>query len=225
MRPARAPCPAPGAPAQLGPQVAAAGEGPFRRRLLGAAALGAVLAGCASIEAVEGERVLAGRLTVVVGPAWNRIRSTEDKQPYETWTQHGFTLDQLRLWPGIASGESLVAPRPLPPGGQRAPRVPTFRAGMSPDQLANLFEVLYAMDGSQVTLTRLDAERFAGERGLRLAFSVLRQRDDLQLSGVAWMAVRQDRLYALAYTAPRLAFFDRGRPQAEAVAASARIKA
>ncbi len=206
------------------PQGRPSGAGMSRRRLLGAAALGSALAGCASIEAVQGERALAGRLVVTVDPAWNRIRATEDKQPYDTWTQHGFTLDQLRLWPGIASGESLVAPRPAPPGGQRAPRVPTFRAGMSPDQLANLFEVLYAMDGSQVTLTRLDAAPFAGERGLRLEFSVLRQRDDLQLAGVAWMAVRQDRLYALAYTAPRLSFFGRGRPQAEAVAASARIR-
>jgi len=200
------------------------GMPPMNRRRFGVAVL-ATLSGCASIEAVEGERTLAGRLVVTVGQAWNRLRSSEDRQPYETWTQHGFMLDQLRLWPGVASGEAMVAVPPVPASGRRAPRVPTFQARMAPDQIASLFEVLYAMDGSQVKLTRLDAARFAGERGLRLEFSVVRQRDDVQLSGVAWVAVRQERLYALAYTAPRLSFFGRVLPQAEAVAASARIKA
>lgn len=197
-----------------------------RRRVLLAtwACAVALSAGCASIEAVEGERILAGRLVVTTGQPWNRIRAKDDKQPYDTWTQHGFTLDQLRLWPGIASGEPLVAALPPPAAGQRAARVPTFRAGMSADQIANLFEVLYAMDGSQVRLTRLDAARFGGERGLRLEFSVVRQRDDVQMASVAWVAVRQDRLYAVAYTAPRLAFFDRGLPEVEALAASARIR-
>lgn len=196
----------------------------MNRRWMLAMVVVASLAGCASIVPVEGEYVVGERLVVQASPAWNRITSLQDKQPFESWTQHGFALDQLRLWSGLRSGQPLVAAPPAPAEGRRAPRVPTFRAGMAHDQLANLFEVLYAADGSQVQITRMDAASFVGERGLRLEFSVLRQRDDVQLSGVAWMAVRNDELFAVAYTAPRLAFFGRGRPMVEALVEGARVK-
>lgn len=185
-------------------------------------ALTLTLAGCASITAVEGERIVGGRMAVQAHPAWNQLTAPQDKQPFEIWTQHGFGLDQLRLWGGVRDGQPLLMP-PAPAQGQKAARVPTFRATMEHDQLANLFEVLYAADGSQVQITKMEATRFIGERGVRLTFNVLRQRDDVQLSGVVWMAVRQGELFAVAYTAPRLGFFSRGMPGVEAMVGSARV--
>ncbi len=183
----------------------------------------ALLAGCASVVKVEGEQTLQGRLSVRVGQAWNKLAAPGDEQPYEAWTQDGLALDHLRLWPGVRSGQSLMK-APPPAAGQKAPRVPVFRAGMAPDQLASLFEGLYSADGSQVQVTRIDPASFAGEPGVRFELAIVRKRDEVQMSVVGWVAVRGDALYAITYAAPRLGFFPRGRPAAQAIAASARIR-
>ncbi len=183
----------------------------------------ALLAGCASVSKIEGDVTLGDRLTVRVDRAWNKFTLPGQAQPFESWTQEGIALDHLRVWSGIRSGQSLMASAQAP-AGQKAPRVPVFRAGMAADQLANLFEVLYAADGSQVQVTRIEPASFAGEAGLRFELAIIRKRDDVQLAAVGWVAVRKDELFALTYAAPRLGFFPRGRPGAEAIAASARLR-
>lgn len=183
--------------------------------------LAALLAGCAAIVKVEGEQVVRDRLTVNVPNAWNRIAI--HNEPYELWTQDGLAIDQLRLWAGVAPGQALMRV-PNTPFGQKAPRVPTYTANMSPDQLVSLFEILYSADGSQVKITRIEPGEFAGEKGVRFEFAVTKKQNDLQMKGVGWAAVRRNELYAATFTAPELSFFKRQLPKAEGVVASARIK-
>jgi len=188
--------------------------------------LALLLAGCASISKVEGEQVVGGRLVLRLEDAWNKVSLPGQKQPYETWTQEGLSLDQLRFWAGIKPGQALMA---LPPNtsslGQKDPRVPTYTAGMAPDQLVTLFETMYAHDGSLVTIQKVEPASFAGERGVRFEFTVVRKRDDLQLGGVGWVSVRSGDLYAATFLAPRLAFYPRLLPKAETVVRSAAVKA
>lgn len=191
--------------------------------LLAAALLLGLLAGCASVTKVEGEQTVRGRLALRVDAAWNHLKIPGQEQPFESWTQEGMALDHLRLWAGLRDGQPLMTPAPVP-AGQKPPRVPVFREGMAPDQLASLFETLYAADGSQVQVTRLDPAVFAGQAGLRFELSIVRKRDEVQLSAVGWVAVHRGELFAMTYAAPRLGFFARGRPGVEAVAASARIR-
>lgn len=180
-----------------------------------------LLAGCAAVVKVEGEQVVNNRLAVRLPSAWNRIAIHQE--PYELWTQDGISLDQLRFWAGVASGQPLMRV-PNTPMGQKAPRVPTFSANMSADQLVSLFETVYSADGSQVKITRIEPGHFAGENGVRFEFAVTKKANDLQLKGVGWAAVRRNELYAAAFTAPELAFYKRLLPRAESVVASARIK-
>lgn len=63
-----------------------------------------------------------------------------------------------------------------------------------------------------------------GAPGFRFEFSGIRKSDDVRLAGVAWAVVRNGELYAITYTAPRLAFFGQHLKSAEAIAASARLK-
>jgi hypothetical protein len=191
--------------------------------LLVAGFLLALLAGCAAVVKIEGEQNVKSRMSVRLGQAWNKVSAPGSEQPYEAWTQDGFNLDHLRLWAGVRSGQALVGQAPAA-AGQRALRVPVFRAGMAPDQLANLFEVLYSADGSQVQVTRLEPATFVGEQGVRFELSIIRKRDDVPMSAVGWVAVRGDELFAITYVAPRLGFFPRGRPGVEAIAASARLR-
>ncbi len=187
--------------------------------------LAVLVAGCANIAKVEGEQVVNQRLAVQLAEAWNKVSIPGDSQPYDRWTQEGLSLDELRLWDGIRPGQPLMT---LPPGsvpaGQKAPRVPTYAAGMAPDQLVSLLESVYSADGSLVSVTRVEPWLFAGERGVRFEFTVVRKRNDLQMNGVAWVSVRKDELFAASFVAPRLAFYPRLLPKAEAVVRSAQIR-
>jgi hypothetical protein len=183
------------------------------------------LAGCMSITKVEGDQVVNNRLAVKVSDAWNKVSPPGNQQPYEMWTQEGLTLDHLRFWAAIPSGKPLMT---LPPGatpsGQTPRRLPTFTVGMPPDQLVNLFEVLYSSDGSVVTVTKVEPAVFAGEKGVRFEFAFARKSDDVQLRGVGWVGVRQNELFAATFVAPKLSFFPRLLPKAEAVVKTAQIR-
>lgn len=184
-----------------------------------------LLAGCATtVVKVEGDQVVNGRMRVRLTDAWNKVTPAGGDQPYESWTQEGLALDQLRLWAALPAGRNLVAPPKNVPSGQTAPRVPTFTTGMQPDQLVSLFEVLYAIDGSMVNVGKVEPTVFAGEKGVRFEFAVTRKSDGVQLSGIGWAAIRKDELYAASFVAPRLSFFSRLAPMVERVVKSAQIQ-
>lgn len=192
--------------------------------------LAAFLAACTSMARMEGDQVVNHKLAVHVSEAWNRMADPFDGEPYDTWTQEGIPLDHLRLWGGVQPGQPLMA-RPmvfLKTEDMRAPRVPTFKVGMTPEKLVSLFEELYANSGT-VTVTKMEPTVFAGEKGVRFEFTLARRSDDLTMRGVGWFAVKQDKLvgeelYAATFIAPRAAFFARLLPMAEAVVRTARIK-
>jgi hypothetical protein len=189
--------------------------------LLLALALGA----CTSIAKVEGDQVVNNKLVVHVPAAWNKVTDPWEKEPYDIWTQEGIPLDHLRLWGGVKSGKALVAkPTVLfRAPGEKDARYPTFVTGLPPDKLVSLFESLYAHEGT-VQITRIDPAVFAGAKGVRFEFTLARRADDLTLKGVGWAAVHNDELYAATFAAPRLAFFDKLLPMAEAVVKTARIR-
>jgi hypothetical protein len=185
----------------------------------------AFLAACASIAKVEGEQHVGDKLVVNVSAAWNKVTDPWDGGPYDMWTQEGIPLDHLRLWGGIPSGKALVAKPTVffRAPGTKDPRYPTFTANLPPDKLVTLFEALYANEGS-VNVTRVEPTVFAGQKGVRFEFTLARRADDVTLKGVGWVAVHKDELYAATFAAPRLAFFDRLLPMAEAVVKTARIR-
>lgn len=180
-----------------------------------------LLAGCAAVVKVEGDQVVKDRLTLKLPAAWNRMAMVHE--PYELWTQDGITIDQLRIWAGVKPGEALIK---APPAhlGLKDPRLPTFTAGMAPDQLARQFEIMYTVYGWQAKVTRIEPGEFAGEKGVRFELAMTKKGSELLMKGVGWAAVRNGELYAATFTAPELSFFKRQLPKAEAVVASARIK-
>lgn len=189
-----------------------------------------LLAACANVQRIQGEQVVNERLVVQVGDAWNKVSDPWDADPYDTWTQEGVPLDHLRIWGGVHPGQPLMT-RPAVfsrAADAKQPRVPTFRPGLGPERLVSLFEELYATAGT-VNVTRIEPAEFAGLKGVRFEFTLARRRDDLAMRGVGWVAVRSDptwgeELYAATFVAPKLAFFDRLLPIAEAVVRTARVR-
>ena len=183
------------------------------------------LAACTTIAKVEGEQVVNHKLSVNVSAAWNKVTDPWDSGPYDMWTQEGVPLDHLRLWAGLESGKALVAkPTVLfRSPGEKDPRYPTFTAGLPADKLVSLFEALYANEGV-VNITRVEPTLFAGQKGVRFEFTLARRADDVILKGVGWVAEHKGELYAATFAAPRMAFFSKLLPMAEAVVKTARIR-
>lgn len=199
-------------------------------RFLAPLLLALCLSACAMAYRMEGDQVVNDRLAVHVPAAWNHVSDPWDNDPYDTWTRDGMPLDHLRLWGGVKPGQPLMS-RPmvfLRTEDEKAPRVPTFRTGLPPEKLVSLFEELYANAGT-VHVTKVEPADFAGTRGVRFEFALVRRSDDLPMRGVGWVAVRPEpvhgeELYAATFVAPRLGFYERLLPLAEAVVQSARVK-
>jgi len=190
-----------------------------------------LLAACTSMTKVEGEQVVNERLVVTVPGAWNRVVDRSEQPPYESWTQEGIPLDHLRLWGAVRPGQPLLTKWASYSRAEDAKeaRVPTFRTGLTPEKLVRLFEEVYATSGT-VNVTKVEPTLFAGQNGVRFEFTLARRGDDLDLRGVGWVAVRPDpvwgeELYAASFVAPRLSFYERLLPMAEAVVKTARVRA
>ncbi|HEX7888180.1 MAG TPA: hypothetical protein VF522_02370 [Ramlibacter sp.] len=192
--------------------------------------LALLLAACANVQRMSGEQIVNERLAVTVSQDWNKVSDPWDVDPYDTWTREGIPLDHLRFWGGVRPGQTLMTKPALfsRAPDAKAPRVPTFRPGLPPEKLVSLFEELYATAGT-VTITKMEPAVFVGQKGVRFEFTLARRRDDLTMQGVGWVAVRPDatygeELYAATFVAPKLSFFDRLLPMAEAVVKTARVK-
>jgi hypothetical protein len=189
-----------------------------------------LLAACTSMTKVEGEQVVNERLVVEVPGAWNKVVDRSEVPPYESWTQEGIPLDHLRLWGGVRPGQPLLTKWATYSRAEDAkdPRVPTFRPGLTPEKLVSLFEEVYATEGT-VNVTKVEPTVFAGQKGVRFEFTLARRSDDLVLRGAGWVSVRPDpvwgeELYAATFVAPRLSFYERLLPMAEAVVKSAHVR-
>lgn len=187
-------------------------------------ALVALLSACNSIVKMEGDQIVNGRLAVRVTEAWNKVSIPGNPQPYETWTQEGLTLDHLRLWAAVRDGQSLMTPPNTAANTATPPRQPTFTRDMPADQLVQLFEILYARDGSIVTMNKVEPATFVGEPGVHFEFSLTRKGDGVEMKGLGWAAVRKGELYAASFVAPKKFFFTRLAPKAASIIRTARIQ-
>ncbi len=176
-----------------------------------------LLNGCAQMTKVTtGEILVKDRLAVTVDKPWNRFdRGTNDTTV--TWTCDGLTVDALRFYVGLKDGE-LIAPTPV------GTRPLSFGSTMQPAEIVALFEGLYTRGGSTFQLDKLAPEPFIGLSGFRFDFSSTRKSDDVRLRGIGWFVVRDGQLFAITFTAPRMAFFPQHAPSAEAIARSARVR-
>lgn len=189
------------------------------KRLLVALALLA-LSGCASVAKIDsGDRMIGERMSITLSGAWNHV-SASSLGPALFWTMEGLPVDLLLIYAGIKDGEAIHA---VPPG-QTGGKVYTFRANMQPDEIAALFEGMLTRDGSKFKLLKIEPNGFGGQKGFRFEYMLTRKIDNVELSGVAYGTVSKGELFALVYSAPRLAFFARHAPTVEKIASTVRVR-
>ena len=188
------------------------------KKLLFTLAVAAFLAGCAQIVKVgPGEVLVGNRLAVQADAAWNQFANAPGGGPQTVWTIDGTPLDALQFFVGLKDG-ALIAPQP------KDTRPLQFKAAMQPHELTSLVQGLFSQDGSAVTMGKVEPVEFLGGSGTRMEFSVLRKIDDVNLRGVAWVAVRDNQLFALTFTAPRLGFFPRHQARVEQLVRTLKLK-
>lgn len=194
----------------------------FRQALVALSLL--ALAGCTSIAKIGPGTVAVKDMSISLDGAWNKFESSalvlfQAPGATEIWTREGFTLDVLAFYVGIADGEFM---------GQSLPRsqkkMPQFRVRMAPHEIVEAFETVVTQDGSSFKLGRLEPVRFGGGDGFRFEYTLKRKGDSLLFNGVGYGTVANQKLYLMAYSAPRTYFFPKLLPGLEVVARSASIK-
>lgn len=176
-------------------------------------------AGCTTVAKMEsGEQTVGERLVVNLEGAWNHL-SGPGIGPAHTWTMEGLPIDQLRIYVGIKDGEVIHQP-------DRSGKLKnfSFRSGMQAEEVVAMFEGVLTRDGSVFNLVKLEPTSFAGQKGFRFEFSVIRKVDNLRISGVGYGTVFKGELYAMLYAAPQLGFYARHQRSVEHMARSARLK-
>ncbi|RMF11534.1 MAG: hypothetical protein D6757_10965 [Alphaproteobacteria bacterium] len=182
------------------------------------------LTACSSIALVPaGEHRLAGGLTVHSAIAWNRPPSRLLKEGSgEVWTGDGLMVDALILISGVENGRPIFH---APSRQVKERKVPVFRSGMLPGELAELIQATFAnrLGVTLFEIERLAPYRFAGASGFEMEFQMT-MADDVLRRGLAAGAVIDGRLYLVIFEAPDLYYFARYRTEVERLIASARAE-
>ena len=181
-------------------------------------AMALLLAGCANVTLVNtGEQPIGEHLLVKPDNVWNEV-SLISTETVKTWTIDGLPLDQLVIYSGIKDGERLN-PRA---SGETKPVV--FRANMRTDEVVHLFESLMTGMGGSMTVIKLEPTNFAGSKGFRFEYEMVRRDSEVPMRGVAYGTVHQELLYAILFMAPRRGLYPRYISRVEQLAASAQLR-
>lgn len=168
-----------------------------------------------------GDRLLGERLQIKVNSAWNFVDSSFVHGPNaQLWTKEGMAIDEMMIYTGVKDGEKIH------PENVANAKIPNFqfRSTMQPENIAAMFEGMLTRDGSTYKLIRLSPAPFAGAKGFRIEYSLIRKENNVELTGIIAGAVDKGQLYAILYQAPRLEFFPRHQIQVMQMIGSAQLK-
>lgn len=200
---------------------------------LGLLCLSLLLSACGTRVAMIEPGYVAVRHNLLVKPdrKWNHIDESMIKtlksqgtlsDIYEVWTTEGLPLDQLRFYVGISAGQALEN---LALDAKETERKSlSVRPGMTLEQIAELVEAVYAHRDGRFKLLKLAPTTFAGLPGVRMEYSYLERKHELELMGLAYGAMdSNNRLYLMTFDAPKLHYYRKLAPSVDRIAQSARL--
>jgi hypothetical protein len=185
------------------------------------------LAACTPYGLVGNERrTVEGAVSIEPGIAWNKVRTTLadgweifSTAPVERWTIDDERLEMLTFYAGIADGEPLMR---IPDEKDR--NQPAFRAGMTPSEIADLFEGALSRSTRRAIpeLRNLRPAMLGGVPGFRFELSYsLSDEVDRELAAAG--AVRNGKLYLVTFQGTRLYHFPKYLPEFERILATWRF--
>ena len=185
-----------------------------------------LLAGCVTYGGVSSGRTEIGSgLSVDATLVWSKRRAMmliEDEivrtnPQLEIWTQYGTGLDQLVFYAGVEAGETLLR-------GRIGRDLPPFRSDMTPSEIVELFETMLVRGAKarELESREITTARFGDRDGFRFRLSFAFD-DDVDREMLVWATVVDEKLYAIAWVATRLYYFEKTLPEVQRIVASAHI--
>jgi len=188
-------------------------------RLFAALVVLAAVAGCASYTLVPAGKATARSAIAVDTPiAWTKVPLLEEAGSLELWTLNGPGIDSIAFYAPIADNESLQRAK------SGADPYPVYRAGMSPSEIAELYEAtLRRATGSAIVAVKdLRPAKLGTTDGFR-AETEFTGSDRVRRKGILAGAVKDKKLYLVHFQAPVLHYFDKAAPDVEKMLASATL--
>jgi hypothetical protein len=182
-----------------------------------------VVAGCA-IAQDSPKKISMGGLTYFVDVNYTRLSAVAGGSlapgAHAIYSVDGVFLDLVTIISGAPDGKPLDRLRDQKLDGSSTP----FKASMSPDEVAGLYEEMLVRNRSITSFQRSASTpiTFAGAPGFTYGFSM--KRSDLEIKGLAYGAVVKERLYLVTYTAPAMYIFDKNLPAAQEMVRTAVIE-
>ncbi|MCP5366807.1 MAG: hypothetical protein H6907_10380 [Hyphomicrobiales bacterium] len=179
-------------------------------RLLAVALLCATAAACQSITKVDAGKPVKVGDSFRVHPqiAWNRIEVGGD----EMWTVHGPLLHYMRFIKAIDDGDPLFK---VKDSGSKDVKAPVYRKGMSPLEVAELFETTQTMGGAQkVKVSGVRPQVLGGRDGFRFDYAYA-TKGGLLKDGFAVGFEKDGKLRMILFEGAHLHYFPAYRERAE----------
>lgn len=192
---------------------------PFLRAAAAAAALSLTLAGCAAIVAAPAGDYKAGTSQVTLDRTWSDISGTVLGQPkvVRLLSLDGALLNRVYVIGGLKPGEFMVKPE------NKETPTPLYRAGLSATELVEFItDNVVALGYQGAEPKGLKPGRLGDTDGVRIEIAC-RTKDGLEMKGLATVAEKGGKLYAVLYLAPAEHYYEASLPQVEAIIGSARL--
>ena len=177
-------------------------------------ALVLLLPGCAAYSLVPpGSHSVKG-ISVTAETSWNKAPTASGRT---IWTANGLSLDSVTFFEGIQNEKPLY-------NLSKKAELPVFRSDMLPNEIVEVFESTVAkMVNSTVHNTaNLRPADFGGVTGFQFDYSYIGG-DNVPRKGMAAGAVRDGKLYMIAYEGAATHYYDLHKAEAERMIAGARL--
>ena len=174
------------------------------------------LSACVSITAAPAGPYKVGAAQVTLGHEWSDISAIMFQRPAKVrlLSMDGPLLNRLYVTDGLAPGEFMVKPM-----AKERP-TPTYRAGMSPNELVEFVtDSVSALDYQRVETDNLRPAKFGASDAVRFDIKA-KSKEGLDVSATALVAEAAGRLYVVLYIAPTEHYYAAELPEVETVIGS-----
>lgn len=164
------------------------------------------LAGCTQFTLAKAERQPVGAYSVHPRIAWNKMSDSHA----ELWTLDGPSLQAVRFYQPLQPGDQLIR-------GVKQERMPKWRTGMTPNEIMEFVaESLVIAGANGVETANLAPANLGSAQGLRFDVSYITV-DGATMRGFVVAAPVKDALALVIYTGHEEHYFERTKPEAEAL--------
>lgn len=181
-----------------------------------ALALPLALSACVSVTTAPAGAYKVGSAQVTLGHEWSDISAIMFQRPAKVrlLSMDGPLLNRLYVTDGLVPGEFMVKPM-----AKERP-TPTYRAGMSPNELVEFVsDSVSALDYQRVETENLRPAKFGSKDALRFDLKA-KSKEGLDISGTALVAETAGKLYIVLYVAPTEHYYAAELPEVETVIGS-----